>query len=65
MVKEISGKPKDAAQVSGVAKYFAALDQLGALESLFHADPRLSKAERAAVENQEAWILGVSDEPEK
>lgn len=64
-VKEISGKPKDAAQVSALAKYFAALDQLGTLESLFHADPTLSKAEKAAVESQEAWILGVSNESEK
>jgi len=64
-VKEISGRPKDAAQVSSVVRRFAALDKRGALESLFQADPALSEAEKTAVEREEAWILGVYVDSEK
>ena len=64
-VKEMQGKPKDAAQVLAVVKFLAALDQRGTLESLFRGDIALSKTEKTVVEREEAWILGVSGAFEK
>lgn len=60
----IPGKPKDAGQVSAVATALARLDADGALGLLFAGDPALSPEERADVEREEAWILGVTDTPE-
>jgi hypothetical protein len=51
---------KDARQVRTTAEHFAALDIAGELEALFQGDPELSEAERAVVEQEEAWILGVT-----
>ena len=64
-VKEMQGKPKDAAQVLAVVKFLAALDQRGTLESLFRGDIALSETEKTVVEREEAWILGVSGAFEK
>ena len=64
-VKEIPGKPKDAAQVLAVVKFLAALDQRGTLESLFRGDIALSETEKTVVEREEGWILGVSGALEK
>ncbi|MEQ8602837.1 MAG: hypothetical protein RIB45_05925 [Marivibrio sp.] len=59
----IAGKPKDAGQVSAVAKALARLDAAGDLGRLFAGDPTLSPEERADVEREEAWILGVAGAP--
>lgn len=56
--------PKDAGQVSAMAKALARWDAAGRLPRLFEGDPALSEAERHAVETEEAWILGVTDKPE-
>jgi len=55
------GPVKDARQVATIARRFAALDADGRLAPLFAGDPGLSDAERAAVEGEEAWILGLTD----
>lgn len=56
-------KPKDAGQVSAIARALARRDDAGGLGPLFAGDPALTPAERAAVEREEAWILGVTDGP--
>jgi precorrin-8X/cobalt-precorrin-8 methylmutase len=53
-------KPKDAAQVSFVANFFARCDRTGELVRLFAGDPGLSSAKRQLVEREEAWALGVT-----
>ena len=53
------GEVKDAAQVRTIAAYFATLDDAGALASLFAGAPDLTADERARIENEESWILGV------
>lgn len=50
---------KDRAQVLASAHHFARLDGEGGLAPLFAGDPALSPAERAAIEREEGWILGV------
>lgn len=60
----LPGMPKDAGQVSAMAKALARWDATGRLAALFAADPALSADERRAVETEEAWILGVTDRPE-
>ncbi len=60
----LPGLPKDAGQVSAMAKALARWDAAGRLPALFAADPALTDAERHAVETEEAWILGVTDRPE-
>jgi len=57
--EDLPDKPKDAGQVTAIAKHFAALDARDALAPLFAGDPALSEAEREAVVAEEAWILGV------
>ncbi len=56
----LPGKPKDACQVAGACRHFAALDQAGTLVDQFAGDPSLTAEERRAVECEEAWILGVA-----
>lgn len=56
-----AGKVKDKAQVEGLARHFAGLDDDGRLDPLFAGDTKLSPAERAVVETEEGWILGVTD----
>jgi len=53
-------EPLDAAQVRVNARALAALDGQGALAPLFTAD--LSAQDRATVEREEAWILGLGHE---
>ncbi len=55
------GEVKDRAQVAALARHYAALDEAGRLSQLFAGDPKLSAADRAAVETEEGWILGVTD----
>jgi hypothetical protein len=64
-LRQIAGKPKDAAQVAAAVRHFAAEDENDSLESLFVGDPGLTARERAVVESEEAWILGVSGVSEK
>jgi hypothetical protein len=54
------GEPKDAGQLRAIAAHFARSDAAGGLARLFAGDPTLSAAERAAVEREEGWILGVT-----
>jgi hypothetical protein len=54
------GPPNDKAQVRSVAGIFAAADSLGALAAWFAGDPSLTAAQRAIVETEEAWTLGVT-----
>ena len=58
------GEVKDAAQVRTIARHFAVLDAQGALAAVFAADPALSTAERALVEREEGWVLGIVGGPE-
>ncbi len=59
-VKQAEGEPKDAAQVRAVAGFFAAREKSGELGALFFGDPGLTAAQRAQVEREEAWTLGVT-----
>jgi precorrin-8X/cobalt-precorrin-8 methylmutase len=62
VLKEITplpGKPKDAAQVLSLAKYFAKLDEEGELTAFFDGPDDLSDKERSLVCSEEGWILGV------
>jgi hypothetical protein len=59
-IPPIEGKPKDAAQVRFVARFFAASDRAGELATLFAGDPALTPAQRDQVEREEAWTLGVT-----
>lgn len=56
----LKGRPKDAAQVVAVTRHFAALDVAGRLHPLFAGDPTLTPEERRRIEDEEAWILGVT-----
>lgn len=57
----LPGYPKDAGQVLGAARYLARLDGCGGLGAWFAGDPALSADARVLVEQEEAWILGVTD----
>lgn len=57
------GSVKDERQVATIARLFGGLDAAGRLAVLFAGDPGLGEAERAAVEREEAWILGLTDRP--
>ena len=54
------GEVKDSAQVRHLAHHFAALDAKGALAPLLAGDPGLSPEDRARVEREEGWVLGVA-----
>jgi precorrin-8X/cobalt-precorrin-8 methylmutase len=53
------GEVKDEAQVRTIAAYFASLDDAGALATLFGGPADLTAEERARIETEESWILGV------
>lgn len=59
----LRGLPKDAGQVVAMSKQMARWDAEDRLPVLFACDPGLSSEERAAVEMEEAWILGVAERP--
>ena len=54
------GETKDAAQVCGVARFFAERDRAGELPAFFAGDPGLTDEQRQRVETEEAWTLGVT-----
>lgn len=58
--KRLAHLPKDAGQVAAMVEAFARADAAGELPDWFRGDPAMSAAERAAVEREEAWILGLS-----
>ena len=64
LVKPRSSNPqtqvKDALQVQATAKHMATLDEKRKLGALFAGDPTLNAGQRRIVEQEEAWILGVS-----
>lgn len=53
------GGVKDARQVRTLARHFARLDGRGRLVEMFAGSAGLSGDERAAIEREEGWILGV------
>lgn len=53
------GEVKDAAQLRAIAAHFSMLDEAGQMPALLAGDPALAPAERARVEAEESWILGV------
>ena len=57
----IRGKPKDAAQVTAAARALAIADRNNQIDSLFVGRSDLKKRDIKIIENEEAWILGVSD----
>lgn len=57
--KRLARLPKDAGQVAAMVEAFARADAAGELPGWFRGDPAMSAAERAAVEQEEAWILGL------
>jgi len=56
----VAGEVHDAAQVRTLAEYFEEKDARGTLCALFRGDT-LSAADRARVESEEGWILGVRE----
>ena len=61
----IPDHPKDAGQVSAMAKALAQWDQDDTLPTLFEGDPALTPEERNQVMLEEAWILGVTNKPQE
>jgi precorrin-8X/cobalt-precorrin-8 methylmutase len=59
-ISPAAGEPKDAAQVCGVARFFAERDRAGELAAFFAGDPGLTDEQRRRVEREEAWTLGVT-----
>ena len=59
-VKPEADETKDAAQVRTVARFLRARDRADELPALFAGDPALTPAQRAQVEREEAWTLGVT-----
>jgi precorrin-8X/cobalt-precorrin-8 methylmutase len=53
------GEVKDAAQVRTIARHFADLDGQGEIGEIFAGDPKLDAGERAIVEREEGWVLGI------
>ncbi len=58
-VRPNSDEVKDSAQVRAIAGHFADLDRSGALGPVFAGDPALSAGDRAIVEDEEGWVLGI------
>jgi precorrin-8X/cobalt-precorrin-8 methylmutase len=63
--KRLARLPKDAGQVAAMVEAFAQADAVGELQGWFRGDPELSAAERAAIEQEEAWILGLSGQAKR
>ena len=59
-IPPIDGKPKDAAQVRFVARFFAERDRAGELAGFFTGDRNLRDDQRRIIETEEAWTLGVT-----
>ena len=59
-VRPAANETKDAAQVRAVAGFLAARDGAGELPALFAGDPAVAPAQRAQIEREEAWTLGVT-----
>lgn len=51
--------PKDARQVTALARWFSKLDEQGALGAEFTAASGRAPGARAAIEREEGWILGA------
>lgn len=60
LVEPCPAAVKDAGQVEALVGHFARLDDDGRLAELFEGDPSLTQAEKAVVEAEEGWILGVA-----
>ena len=63
--KPEDGLVKDACQVRSIAEHFAVLDARDELAPLFAGDPDLTAEERRSIEQEEAWILGVTAAPDR
>ncbi len=57
--KPAKGETKDLAQVRAIAEYFAKIDDDGKLEKEFLGRAKIDDAQKAIIENEEGWILGV------
>tara|TARA_B100000676_G_scaffold259247_1_gene268143 strand:+ start:131 stop:1699 length:1569 start_codon:yes stop_codon:yes gene_type:complete len=55
-----TGQVKDALQVQALAAHLAEEDDAGRLGAAFAGMPGLNDGERRRIENEEAWILGVT-----
>jgi len=58
-IEPAAGEVKDAVQVRTMAAHFAALDDAGELSTLFAGPAYLSPEDRATIEREEGWTLGV------
>jgi len=63
LVQGHDGLPKDAVQVSTMARHYAELDQFEDLAMLFAGDETLSDLDRESVERCEGWVLGIGKSP--
>jgi hypothetical protein len=54
-----SGETADAAQVRGIAYYYASLDEKGALSAAFSTAKGLEEAQNAKIQAEEGWIPGI------
>ena len=54
-----SGETADEAQVRGIANYYAAMDEKGALSAAFSTAKGLEPAQNAKIQAEEGWILGI------
>lgn len=54
-----SGETPDAAQVRGIADYFASLDEKGALPAAFSTAKSADPAENTKIQTEEGWIPGI------
>jgi Precorrin isomerase len=57
------GGVKDARQVRTLARHLARLDGRGRLAEMFAGSGEVSGDERAAIEREEGWILGLANRP--
>ena len=58
-VKASPGEIRDRLQVQALAHHFARLDETGGLHELFAGLQTLTHTERAIIEQEEGWILGM------
>ena len=59
--RAVADLPKDAGQVATVVEHLAALDARDVLAPAFDGAPDLTAEDRAAIESEEAWILGLTE----
>lgn len=63
VIEPRAGEVKDSAQVRAIGRHFARLDEHNGLAEILAGDPGLTPEERAIVESEEGWVLGVTTLP--